>query len=82
MEEALYAEILVKFGPVDSLAGANETKVCPLRGRGFGQPPGPDEWHADDRPVYQVGDDFVSGDAHPLNTGIAATRSVHTMPSG
>lgn len=47
MKHALYAEILVNVRPVNSLAGSDETKLCPLCGLGFSQAPGPSQRHAD-----------------------------------
>ena len=41
MKQTLHAEVLVNVRPMNSLAGSDEAKVCSLRRRGLGQPPGP-----------------------------------------
>jgi hypothetical protein len=84
MEQALYADVLINVRPMNSLTRSDETKVCPLRRCGFGQPPGPSQRHTDDTPVDQVGDDLVLCHANPLNPRIAAeaNRSAHATSSG
>lgn len=82
MKQTLYTDVLVDCRPVDSLASADETKVCSLGGRGFGQPPRPRQWDAHHPPVHEIDDNLVFGDADLLNTGIAASRSVHTTLPG
>jgi len=67
MKQALYAEVLVNVRPVNALAGSDQTKVCSLHGRGFGQPPGPGQRYADHTPVGQVGGDPVLGHTDVLN---------------
>jgi hypothetical protein len=80
MKQSFDADVLVNVGPMDSLAGSDETKVCPLRGRGFRQPPRPSQRHADNTTVDQIGDDLVLGHAYLLNARIVAdaSHSVHT----
>src|ERR1700691_2250178 len=77
-EQAFDADVLVNIGLMHSLPGPDQTKVCALRGSGFGQTPGPSQRDADNPPVSQVGDDLVIGDAHPEDTRIAIRHSVHT----
>jgi hypothetical protein len=65
MQQPFSADVLVNIGPMHSLPSPDQTKVCALRGSGFGQTPGPSQWDADNPPVGQIGDDLVFGDTHP-----------------
>jgi hypothetical protein len=82
MQQAFDADVLVNIGPVHSLSSADEAKVCPLRGSGLRQAPGPSQWDTDNGSVGQIGDDLAFGDAHSEDAGIVIRQSVHTNRLG
>src|ERR1019366_3456814 len=80
VKQAFDADVLIDLRPMNTLACPNQTKLGSLARRGFGQPPGPRQRHADYASVGQVGDDLVLSHADLLNARIAidASHSVHT----
>jgi len=79
-KHALDTEVFIDVGPMDALAGANQTKVCSLLGGRLRETPRPSERDADDPAVCETRDDLVLGDADVLDARLGASRSVHAMP--
>lgn len=74
-KQTLYADSLLNLRPVNYLAGTDETEVCSLRARGFGQPPGPGLRHTDNPAVDQTRDNLLFRDEHFLNAEISSSYS-------
>jgi hypothetical protein len=79
-DEVLYADIFVEVGPVNTLAGADETPVAPLLGTGVQESGVPGERGGDRPAVAEVHRKGVLADGSVQGVDIAVfkTRSTHS----